>query len=92
VPSGGIAGLREATLRVDAVVDPGQGTPGMQIATFVERLRRAGFDPVPLDPQSQNAAATRSAGGFFSDLLRRPAPAIAANATPGTVAVAGATP
>jgi hypothetical protein len=92
VPTGGVPGLREATLRVDAVVDPGQGTPGMQIATFVERLRRAGFDPVPLDPQTQGGGAARSAGGFFSYLLRRPAPAIAATPAPAAVAVAGATP
>jgi hypothetical protein len=92
-PSSSVPGLREATLRVDAVVDPGQGTPGMQIATFVERLRRAGFDPVPLDPQAQGGAAARSAGGFFSYLLRRPASTgTAANAKPDAVAVAGATP
>ncbi|HET6396993.1 MAG TPA: hypothetical protein VFF91_09175 [Pseudoxanthomonas sp.] len=87
VPPGGVPDLREPTLRVDAVVDAGRGTPGMQIPTFVERLRRAGFDPVPLDPQS--AAATRSAGGFFSYLLKRAAAAPAATAS--TSAPAGAT-
>ncbi len=69
-----IPDIREPTLRVDGVVDPGRGMPGMQIAGFVERLRRAGFDPVPLDPQG-GTGASRSAGGFFSYLLKRvPAP------------------
>ncbi|MCR6685637.1 hypothetical protein [Pseudoxanthomonas sp.] len=87
VPTGGVPDLREPTLRVDAVVDAGRGTPGMQIPTFVERLRRAGFDPVSLDPQ--NAAASRSAGGFFSYLLKRAAPAPAATAAMPAVPVAG---
>ncbi|WP_374012291.1 hypothetical protein [Pseudoxanthomonas koreensis] len=76
--------IREPTLRVDGVVDPGRGMPGMQIAGFVERLRRAGYDPVPLDPQA-GAGASRSAGGFFSYLLKRvpaPAPGTASGATP----------
>ncbi|WP_433852387.1 hypothetical protein [Stenotrophomonas nitritireducens] len=77
--------VSEPTLRVDAVVDPDHGDAGLQIPTFVERLRRAGFDPVPLDPQA-STAATRSAGGFFSYLLRR-----AAAAAPAP-AVTGATP
>ncbi|KRG88303.1 hypothetical protein ABB34_00420 [Stenotrophomonas daejeonensis] len=74
------------TLRVDAVVDAAHGDAGMQIPTFVERLRRAGFEPVPLDPQA-SATASRSAGGFFSYLLKRPSaiapvPAAATGATP----------
>src|SRR5690606_36492871 len=76
--------IREPTLRVDGVVDPGRGMPVMQIAGFVERLRRAGYDPVPLDPQG-GAGASRSAGGFFSYLLKRvpaPAPGTASGATP----------
>lgn len=79
-----VPGITEPTLRVDGVVDPARGAPGMQIANFVERLRRAGFDPVPLDPQA-GGATTRSAGGFFSYLLRRApatAPAAASGATP----------
>lgn len=56
------------TLRVDGMVDADRGTPGMQIATFVERLRREGFDPIPLDPQS--GGATRAGGGVFSYLLK----------------------
>ena len=90
VPAGGVPDLREPTLRVDAVVDAGRGVPGMQIPTFVERLRRAGFDPVPLDPQ--NAAANRSAGGFFSYLLKRASAGTAATASPGLATAAGATP
>ena len=76
--------VNEPTLRVDAVLDADRGEPGMQIPTFVERLRLAGFDPIPLDPQA-SANATRSAGGFFSYLLKRaaaPAPATAPGATP----------
>ncbi|KAF1687282.1 hypothetical protein B1992_04695 [Pseudoxanthomonas broegbernensis] len=75
--------IREPTLRVDGVVDPGRGMPGMQIAGFVERLRRAGFDPVPLDPQG-GTGSSRSAGGFFSYLLKRvpPAQGPASGATP----------
>ena len=72
------------------LVDAGRGVPGMQIPTFVERLRRAGFDPVPLDPQ--NAAANRSAGGFFSYLLKRASAGTAATASPGLATAAGATP
>jgi hypothetical protein len=99
VPTGGVPDLREPTLRVDAVVDAGRGAPGMQIPTFVDRLRRSGFDPVPLEPQ--NAAASRSASGFFSYLLKRTAAdttatqmpaAPLATATPDLAAVAGATP
>lgn len=56
------------TLRVDGVVDADRGTPGMQIATFVDRLRREGFDPQPIDPMGGNNNA-RSAGGVFSYLL-----------------------
>lgn len=82
----GTPAVAEPTLRVDAVVDAAQGDAGMQIPTFVERLRRAGFEPVPLDPQA-SATASRSAGGFFSYLLRRPSaiapvPAAATGATP----------
>ncbi|SBV36788.1 conserved hypothetical protein [uncultured Stenotrophomonas sp.] len=78
--------VAEPTLRVDAVVDAAHGDAGMQIPTFVERLRRAGFEPVPLDPQA-SATASRSAGGFFSYLLKRPStiapvPAAATGATP----------
>lgn len=58
------------TLRVDAVVDPERGTPGMQVPTFVDRLRRAGFDPQPLDPQGEGANS-RASSGFFSYLIRR---------------------
>jgi len=90
VPPGGVPDLREPTLRVDAVVDLGRGTPGMQIPTFVERLRRAGFDPVALDPQS--ASASRSAGGFFSYLLKRAASDPASTPTAPAVPAAGATP
>ena len=60
------------TLRVDGVVDADRGTPGMQIATFVDRLRRDGFDPQPIDPMGGNN--TRSAGGLFSYLLASTAP------------------
>lgn len=59
------------TLRVDGVVDPHRGTPGMQIPNFVDRLRRAGFDPQPVDPQA-GGTNNRSAGGFFSYLLKSP--------------------
>ncbi|RPD85779.1 hypothetical protein EGK76_08110 [Luteimonas sp. 100069] len=58
------------TLRVDGVVDPQRGTPGMQVPTFVDRLRRAGFDPQPLDPQGEGANG-RASSGFFSYLIRR---------------------
>lgn len=61
------------TLRVDGVVDPARGIPGMQVPTFVERLRVAGFDPQPIDPQGAGAN-NRSASGFFSYLLKSPAP------------------
>lgn len=57
-------------LRVDGVVDPYRGTPGMQVANFVERLRRAGFDPQPVDPQG--GGGNRSGGDFFSYLLKSP--------------------
>jgi len=90
LPPGAIPDLREPTLRVDAVLDASRGTHGMQIPTFVERLRRAGFEPVPLDPQ--NAAANRAAGGFFSYLLKRPAPELPAAAAPAAVATAGVSP
>lgn len=60
------------TLRVDGMVDADRGTPGMQIAAFVERLRQEGFDPVPLDPQS--GGATRAGGGVFSYLLKTTTP------------------
>lgn len=81
--------LTVPTLRVDAVVDAGRGVPGEQIPAFVDRLRRAGFDPVPLDPQAGASTASTS-GGFFSYLLRRPpAPAPAVAAVP---AMAGGTP
>ncbi len=59
------------TLRIDGAVDAWRGTPGMQIPTFVERLRRAGFDPQPVDPQGGGINAP-AAGGFFSYLLKRP--------------------
>jgi len=59
------------TLRVDGVADPWRGTPGMQVPAFVEGLRRAGFDPQPVDPQG-GGMNIRSAGGFFSYLLKRP--------------------
>lgn len=59
------------TLRVDGVADAWRGTAGMQVPTFVERLRRAGFDPQPVDPQG-GGLNTRSAGGFFSYLLKSP--------------------
>lgn len=65
------AGNGGYTLRVDGVADSYRGTPGMQVPTFVERLRRAGFDPQPIDPQA-GGANTRSAGGFFSYLLKSP--------------------
>ncbi|NCT89084.1 hypothetical protein GXB84_17340 [Stenotrophomonas acidaminiphila] len=68
------------TLRVDGVADPWRGTPGMQVPAFVEGLRRAGFDPQPVDPQG-GGMNTRSAGGFFSYLLKRP-PAAAAEVRP----------
>lgn len=58
------------TLRVDGMVDIDRGTPGMQVAHFVERLRRQGFNPVPLDPQSGGGTRT-SSGGVFSYLLDR---------------------
>jgi len=60
------------TLRIDGVVDPDRGPPGMQVPMFVERLRRAGFDPQPIDPQG-GGANTRAASGFFSYLLKSPA-------------------
>lgn len=70
-----LAGSTQArTLRVDGMVDAERGTPGMQVALFVERLRRAGFDPVPVDPQS--GGATRAGGGIFSYLIKRPLPAL----------------
>ena len=59
------------TLRVDGMVDVDRGTPGMQVALFVERLRRHGFNPVPLDPQSGGGTRATS-GGIFSYLLTRP--------------------
>lgn len=59
------------TLRVDGVADAWRGTAGMQVPTFIDRLRRAGFDPQPVDPQS-GGLNTRSAGGFFSYLLKSP--------------------
>ena len=68
------------TLRVDGVADAWRGTPGMQVPAFVEGLRRAGFDPQPVDPQG-GGLNTRSAGGFFSYLLKRP-PAPAAEVRP----------
>ncbi len=62
-------------LRVDGATDAGRGTPGMQVPTFIERLRQAGFDPQPVDPQGGvNAMA---AGSFFSYLLKRPQAAAA---------------
>lgn len=69
----------ERVLRVDGMVAPDQGTPGMQVATFVERLRQAGYIPNALDPQAAGVNA-RTGGGVFSYLLKRPA----ADATGGT--------
>lgn len=68
------------TLRVDGMVDIDRGTPGMQVAHFVERLRRQGFNPVPLDPQSGGGTRT-SNGGIFSYLLSR-TPSSAVEPTP----------
>ena len=59
------------TLRIDGAADAWRGTPGMQVPTFIERLRQAGFDPQPVDPQS-GALNAPAAGGFFSYLLKRP--------------------
>ncbi|NZA25424.1 hypothetical protein H0E84_03435 [Luteimonas sp. SJ-92] len=75
-PRAGAAAMApERTLRVDGMVEAGRGRPGMQIADFVERLRRQGFDPVPADPQSNLGA--QGSGSFFSYLLRiRPAATI----------------
>lgn len=81
-PAPGQATAAPRTLRVDGMVDADRGTPGMQIATFVERLRREGFDPEPLDPQS--GGATRAGGGVFSYLLKRPTPAGTDTATEPT--------
>ena len=63
----------------DGAVDAWRGTPGMQVPTFVERLRRAGFDPQPVDPQGGGNAAVAS--GFFSYLLKH-SPAAATEASP----------
>ncbi|MDC7805918.1 hypothetical protein PQS31_03660 [Luteimonas sp BLCC-B24] len=60
------------TLRVDGVVDPGRGTPGMQLANFVARLRMAGYDPQPVDPLGGGGNGNRGSGGSFSYLLTRP--------------------
>lgn len=65
------AAAPERVLRVDGVVDPAQGTPGMQVATFVERLRHAGFEPVALDPQANGVNAR--GGSVFSYLLKQAA-------------------
>lgn len=61
-------------LRVDGVVDAYRGTAGMQVPNFVDGLRRQGFDPLPIDPQG-GGTNNRSAGGFFSYLLRTPSAA-----------------
>lgn len=78
-PSAASTADRTYTLRVDGVVDAHRGTPGMQVPNFVEGLRRMGFEPVPIDPQgsgsgSGSGSGNRSAGGFFSYLLRTPEP------------------
>jgi len=71
MPAGAGAGAAqgERVLRVDGVADPAQGTPGMQVATFVERLRRAGYEPVALDPQANGVSAR--GGSVFSYLLKQ---------------------
>lgn len=74
-PGQSFAALERPTLRVDGAVDPAQGG-GMQVPTFIERLRQAGYDPIPLDPQGGNVGTSN----LFSYLLKEP------------VANAGATP
>lgn len=69
----GIAGLERPTLRVDGAMDPAQGA--MQVPNFIERLRVAGYDPVPLDPQGGNVGTSN----LFSYLLKETA---SAGATP----------
>jgi hypothetical protein len=68
-PPPGTVVVSAPTLRVDGVVDADHGTPGMQVPTFIERLRQAGYEPVPLDPQSGGVGT----GNFFSYLLNRSA-------------------
>ncbi len=55
------------TLRVDGAVDPAQGD-GMQVPNFIERLRQAGYEPVPLDPHGGNVGTNN----LFSYLLKEP--------------------
>jgi len=74
----GAISVDRPTLRVDGVVDPARGTSGMQVPNFIERLRLAGYDPVPLDPQGGNVGA----GNFFSYLLKTQVAATAGNPTP----------
>jgi hypothetical protein len=71
----------ERVLRVDGTGDPALGSPGMQVATFVERLRQAGYEPTALDPQA-NGVNTRGGGSVFSYLLKQ--------ATGGMTGAAGA--
>ena len=79
MPAPAAQGTGGYTLRIDGAVDAWRGTPGMQVPTFVERLRRAGFDPQPVDPQGGGNAAVAS--GFFSYLLKH-SPAAATEASP----------
>ena len=65
-----LADLDRPTLRVDGAVDPAQSN-GMQVPSFIERLRQAGYDPVPLDPQGDNTGTSN----LFSYLLKEPATA-----------------
>ena len=61
--------VQASMLRVDAVVDPLIGINGQQISSFVENLRRAGYNPEPIATQGISAAASGQ-GGHFSYLLR----------------------
>ena len=62
-----MSGLERPTLRVDGAVDPTQDN-GMQVPNFIERLRLAGYEPMPLDPQGGNVGTSN----LFSYLLKEP--------------------
>ncbi|KRG68673.1 hypothetical protein ABB27_07145 [Stenotrophomonas terrae] len=61
-----LANMDAPTLRVDGVVDTTRGVPGMQVPAFVDRLRRAGYEPIAVEPEGSAAGA----GNYFSYLLK----------------------
>ena len=62
-------GATTSTLRVDAAVDPRNGSGAQPLSGFVERLRLAGYDPQPIAPQGSNGPSAGT-GGHFSYLLQ----------------------